>query len=391
MQEGELDDVARARRQHAVEPRPGEERAAHVALREPLVVGVGGPQDVPPPPEPDELRQQITTTPASNQPGLTATASSTNSETAWWARCRASWTTPVDHRCGLSSGRPRAPAARRARRGRRAQRQARRRGVLLQPAPPRARDRHDVLALRQHPRQRDLRRLRAGALGDRADVSTIASFFARTASAKRGSPSGSPPTRTTRCCPARPVRKPRPSGENGMNAAPCSAHHGSDAVERVARPQRELALHAGDRVDRVRALELLDAHLRQPDRPRLAGGDGLGHRAPGLLERHVLVDAVQLVEVDAVGLQAPQRGVDRRADVLGRPSRRIRIGSVDSTTSPAFVASTASSRRSASARPTSSSFVNGPYMSAVSRNVTPSSSARWIVAIDSASSRSSGL
>jgi hypothetical protein len=39
------------------------------------------------------------------------------------------------------------------------------------------------------------------------------------------------------------------------------------------------------------------------------------------------------------------------------------------------------------ARPTSRSFVNGPYMSAVSRKVTPRSSARWIVAIDSASSR----
>ena len=38
------------------------------------------------------------------------------------------------------------------------------------------------------------------------------------------------------------------------------------------------------------------------------------------------------------------------------------------------------------ARPTSSSFVYGPYMSAVSSIVTPSSSARWIVAMDSASS-----
>ena len=36
---------------------------------------------------------------------------------------------------------------------------------------------------------------------------------------------------------------------------------------------------------------------------------------------------------------------------------------------PNFVASTTSSRRPAIARPTSSSFVNGPYMSAVSRKV----------------------
>jgi len=51
-----------------------------------------------------------------------------------------------------------------------------------------------------------------------------------------------------------------------------------------------------------------------------------------------------------------------------------------------FVASCTSSRRSLMARPTSSSLVNGPYMSAVSRKVIPPSSAAAIVASDSASS-----
>src|SRR3954447_4572902 len=50
---------------------------------------------------------------------------------------------------------------------------------------------------------------------------------------------------------------------------------------------------------------------------------------------------------------------------------------------PNFVATTTWSRGSAIARPTRRSLVNGPYMSAVSRNVTPSSRARWIVAIAS--------
>ncbi len=52
---------------------------------------------------------------------------------------------------------------------------------------------------------------------------------------------------------------------------------------------------------------------------------------------------------------------------------------------PNFVASTTSSRRPAIARPTSSSFAPPPYTLAVSSIVTPSSSARWIVAIDSSS------
>jgi hypothetical protein len=53
---------------------------------------------------------------------------------------------------------------------------------------------------------------------------------------------------------------------------------------------------------------------------------------------------------------------------------------------PNFVATIQSSRRPAIALPTSSSFLNGPYISAVSRKLQPSSSARWIVARDSASS-----
>jgi len=55
-------------------------------------------------------------------------------------------------------------------------------------------------------------------------------------------------------------------------------------------------------------------------------------------------------------------------------------------TTPNFVATTKRSRRPATARPTSDSFAPRPYISAVSRNVTPSSAARPIVANDSASS-----
>src|SRR5437667_382635 len=49
-------------------------------------------------------------------------------------------------------------------------------------------------------------------------------------------------------------------------------------------------------------------------------------------------------------------------------------------TTPNFVATTTRSRRSRIAFPTSSSFLNGPYMSAVSRKVAPSSIARSICA-----------
>src|SRR3954462_12154859 len=53
---------------------------------------------------------------------------------------------------------------------------------------------------------------------------------------------------------------------------------------------------------------------------------------------------------------------------------------------PNLVAMTTPSRRPFSARPSSFSLVHGPYASAVSRKSQPSSSARWMVAIDSSSS-----
>ena len=62
--------------------------------------------------------------------------------------------------------------------------------------------------------------------------------------------------------------------------------------------------------------------------------------------------------------------------------------STESVSRPTLVASTARSRwPPASARPTSSSLVYGPYASAVSISVMPRSSARWMTEIEVASSR----
>ena len=49
--------------------------------------------------------------------------------------------------------------------------------------------------------------------------------------------------------------------------------------------------------------------------PDLALGDQLGQRADGVLDRRVRVDAVLVVEVDAVGAEPLQGALDRDADV----------------------------------------------------------------------------
>ena len=74
-----------------------------------------------------------------------------------------------------------------------------------------------------------------------------------------------------------------------------------------------------------------------------------------------------------------------RRTFSGEPSitRLVGLSSVGAQRMPNFVAIVTSSRRPAIALPTSCSFVNGPYISAVSSSVQPRSSARWIVAIAS--------
>jgi hypothetical protein len=92
---------------------------------------------------------------------------------------------------------------------------------------------------------------------------------------------------------------------------------------------------------------------------------------------------VLIVEVDRLDAQSLERSFARLADVLGTaidaPYGRI----FGSRTLPNLVAMITRSRFPLIARPTSSSFLNGPYMSAVSSMVMPSSSARWMVAMDS--------
>ncbi len=66
------------------------------------------------------------------------------------------------------------------------------------------------------------------------------------------------------------------------------------------------------------------------------------------------------------------------------PGRPLATMCCSPTSSPHLVDTKASARRSRSTRPMSSSLVNGPYMSAVSRSDTPRSSAACTARSDSA-------
>ena len=66
------------------------------------------------------------------------------------------------------------------------------------------------------------------------------------------------------------------------------------------------------------ARELPGVHRRGADIERLAGAHDVVQRLERLLHRRQRIEAVDLVEVDVVRAEAPQRGVDRLHDVLAR-------------------------------------------------------------------------
>src|SRR5262245_40410199 len=79
----------------------------------------------------------------------------------------------------------------------------------------------------------------------------------------------------------------------------------------------------GDGCDLLRLRELPGEHARRADVARLAGPHDVVQRPHRLLDRRLVVPAMDLVEVDVVGAEAGQRGVDGRHDVLARQATVI--------------------------------------------------------------------
>jgi hypothetical protein len=151
------------------------------------------------------------------------------------------------------------------------------------------------------------------------------------------------------------VRKPWPTVGNDADAQ--LAGDGQDLVLDVAATQRPLRLQGADRMDCAGAAQRLGVGLREPEVAHLALGDELGHRAHGLLDRHLGVDAVQVEQVDVFGAQARQGRLTAGACSL-RPSVDARPPGP--RTIPNFVASTTSSRRPAIALAMSASLCPSP-------------------------------
>ena len=78
-----------------------------------------------------------------------------------------------------------------------------------------------------------------------------------------------------------------------------------------------VVLHGGDRHDPAGLLDLLDAHVGEPDVADRAAVDVALDRTQALLERRLRVDAVQVVEADRVGAQRAQALLDLPREHVG--------------------------------------------------------------------------
>ena len=98
-----------------------------------------------------------------------------------------------------------------------------------------------------------------------------------------------------------PVRKPRASGLNERRAELATRVEHGDLD--VARPQRVLVLHCRDRVHGVRTAQRRCGDFRQADLAHLAATHEVGQRADAVLDRHLRIEPVQVVQIDALGTE----------------------------------------------------------------------------------------
>ena len=159
---------------------------------------------------------------------------------------------------------------------------------------------------------------------------------------------------------------------------PSSRQVASVSSAGLAVEQRVLALHGRDRVDGVRPADRLGRGLGQAEVAHLAALDQPPHRAHRLLDRHLGVDAVLVVEIDHVDAEAREARVAGLRHVGGAAVHEVAPCRRALWTWPNLVASTTPFRRPLSARPSSVSFCPQPYMSEESRKSTPRSRAAWM-------------
>jgi hypothetical protein len=124
------------------------------------------------------------------------------------------------------------------------------------------------------------------------------------------------------CSPHGQARRPLPFGEQGTRPTPMSAHMAISSGSSWRRSRFVLVLHRyesgppAERGGMLKLGELPGVHRRRSEIARLAGAHDVVQSLHRLLNRGVRVEAVNLIEVDVVGVEPEQRGVNLLQDGL---------------------------------------------------------------------------
>src|SRR3954447_12360399 len=180
-----------------------------------------------------------------------------------------------------------------------------------------ARDRHDVVTAREDPGDRDLARLHVVLLGDLLDGADEFHVLVEDLALEARVVAAEVVVRQVVRAADGPGEESAPQRRVRDEADPQLTRGVEDAVLGIAGPERVLGLKGADRMNLVRAPDGLRAGLGQAQIADLAGVHELLHRPDGLLYLRVRVDAVLVVEVDVVDVQALERCVAGLTHVLG--------------------------------------------------------------------------
>src|SRR5262249_29179052 len=98
-----------------------------------------------------------------------------------------------------------------------------------------------------------------------------------------------------------------------------------DFALHVARPQRIFDLHGGERMHRMRPPDGRRPGLADAEKTYLALTDKLAHRADRVLDRNGLIDPMDVIEVDAIGLEPPEALLAGFAHIFRPAIREARV------------------------------------------------------------------
>src|SRR5579875_3088852 len=190
----------------------------------------------------------------------------------------------------------------------------------------------DVVASRQEPRERELCRRQSELTRERAESFDELEILREVLAEKARCPLANVFALEAVHPDGRAQETAADRGERNEGDPKLTDRREDAVVLDVAREERILALQRRYRVDPDRTPDVLRARLGEPQVAHLTGPDELRHRADGFFDRDRGIDAMQIIKVDHIDAEPPQRSLARRPHVIRAPAETAPAGGIESAT-----------------------------------------------------------